>query len=119
VYRLAHGLAGSAATFGFPQISHAAQRVERLLLLGLENDGLEPNAGEIRVAKLLLALESASMETKTHRDALDPSPPDPEAEDGRRVFIFDDDADRAAALATEIALYGYRVRVFANTEKAT
>lgn len=59
------------------------------------------------------------METKTHRDALDPSPPDPEAEDGRRVFIFDDDADRAAALATEIALYGYRVRVFANTEKAT
>ena len=101
--------------FGFAQISHAAQRVERLLLLGLEDDGLEPNAGEIRVANLLLALESAVTETEPRRDAIDPSTP--EAEDGRRVVIFDDDANRAAALATEIALYGYRVRVFASTKK--
>ncbi len=112
LYRLAHGLSGSGATFGFPQISHAAQHVERFMLRGMENSELEPDACESNVVNLVSALESASTERDAPSDDIELATPATEPADVKRIFILDDDAGRAQALAAEVAQYGYRVEVF-------
>jgi len=50
--RLVHGLAGAGATFGFPEISAAAGRVDDALV-----EGRAPEAGDVDA--LIVALEAA------------------------------------------------------------
>ena len=116
LYRLAHDLAGSGATFGFPQISQAAQCVERFLHPGLYNGALEPNVSETRMVNLVLALESASTESAAPSEAMDLSGQKFETAEVKHVFILDDDTDRAKALEAEVTQYGYQVRVFRDPE---
>ena len=78
LYGLAHGLAGSGATFGFPRISAAAQGVKRLLLPGMENNALESNLDQTSIEDLVEALECAAADTRTWDDPLDLSTPKPE-----------------------------------------
>jgi HPt (histidine-containing phosphotransfer) domain-containing protein len=62
LYLLAHGLAGSGATFGFPEISAAAQQAQRFLVPGHEPAKQNLKDGEAGIATLVLALESAVAE---------------------------------------------------------
>ena len=102
LYRLAHDLAGSGATFGFPQISQAAQCVERFLHPGLYNGALEPNVSETRMVNLVLALESASTKSAAPSEAMDLSGQKFETAEVKHIFILDDDTDRAKALEAEV-----------------
>lgn len=42
VRRVVHGLAGAGGTFGFPEVSEAAQRVEDALDEGASAEGVQP-----------------------------------------------------------------------------
>ncbi len=57
LYRLVHGLAGSGATFGFPQLSEAAKECEIMLLEGIESGQLAYDAVRSRVETVVATLE--------------------------------------------------------------
>lgn len=58
LYRLVHGLAGSGATFGFPQLSEAARQCEHVLLAGIDSGSLEYNEAKIKIDTVIDALEA-------------------------------------------------------------
>jgi len=53
-HRLAHSLAGSGATFGFPEVSETARDLEHLLA-GIMEDGSSPGEPEMREIEGFLA----------------------------------------------------------------
>jgi chemotaxis protein histidine kinase CheA len=57
LYRLVHGLAGSGATFGFPQLSEAARQCEHTLLGGIESGLLEFDEAKNQLDMVLSELE--------------------------------------------------------------
>jgi HPt (histidine-containing phosphotransfer) domain-containing protein len=58
LHRLAHSLAGTGSTFGFPDVSATSRRLEALLLAAVE-DGAPPPAAE-RIEELLEELRRAA-----------------------------------------------------------
>lgn len=116
LYRLAHGLAGAAGIFGYPQLSRHAVSLEQLLHRHL-NEEAAPDAGQrAAMERLLLQLREAAggadtaaqpasgTENDAHRPADDPHHP--------LVYLLEDDAGVAEELALQLAHFGYRVEAF-------
>jgi chemotaxis protein histidine kinase CheA len=57
LYRLVHGLAGSGATFGFPQVSEAAKQCECVLLEGMDAGQIVMDEVKVQVDSVLAALQ--------------------------------------------------------------
>lgn len=91
---LAHNLAGSGKTYGFPPISEAAIFLEDKLL-----------SGQVRIQNeldaLILAVEGARKESPGEPQVTKTAPIAPVQEGQPKLFLIDDDADMAA-LVTEL-----------------
>ena len=90
IYRLAHKLAGSGATFGFDAIGDAGRRLEALCTAALDG---QPSAdlGE-KVAELLAGMERTAAGPRGSPEA---APDAARAASSGRVLVIDDDASLA------------------------
>lgn len=109
--RLAHGLAGSSAIFGYRAAGEAARALEQFLEARLTT-GEFPEACASQVEHMLAALRQAA----DHSDA-SAAPEMPErvaASAGRRgtlVYLVEDDKPLAQHIALQLSLLGYEVSV--------
>ncbi len=122
LYRGVHNLSGSAATFGYASITETARGVERLLrnekghpLDALTPRQIAPLATGIRQLTGICRSESmatepipAAMSKAPATSRLVGSPPK------HLLWLLEDDAAQAEALAGALRPYGYTVRIFPN-----
>lgn len=114
---LVHGLAGAGTTFGYPEVSAVARRLELIVGAALE-EGRHLSAAESTSAgDLLETLRRAAQRQAVQK----PSPPLPMiAPIGvarKRIYLVEDDADLAADLALQLDHFGYQVTIFGNPER--
>ena len=118
LHRLAHSLAGTGSTFGFPAVSEAARRLEILLQGTVEGTAPPPSPervenllGELREASELSPGKEAGAGLAPVRAGTSPAPaPGPGAE--RLLFLVEDDPELGQTLAHQLQHFGYRVRLF-------
>ncbi len=107
--REVHTLAGSAATFGFPDVSAVARRLE-IALAGGHHD---PS----RIAELTEALEDAGRRGVHGPQSAVPSSRVRAAGDQAPLIdIVEDDEPLARSLELQIGLFGYEVRTFPDSD---
>ncbi|HWP94239.1 MAG TPA: diguanylate cyclase [Gammaproteobacteria bacterium] len=104
--QLLHGLAGSGASFGFPEVSDAARRAEQELDRCLEGDGALDDPARTRVPLELARLEAAAGKASATRGAAVAATPE-----ALSVAILERDRPTAEALARQLEQYRLRVAV--------
>lgn len=121
MHRLAHGLTGSGATFGFSMLSEAARSLETLIKGLIAEGGGAPDENQCdRITRCIEALGDASRNADSSHPA-EVAPPvaasfcDPGS---RVIFLVDDDALFAENLALQIGYFGYPIRVFSTLGEA-
>lgn len=104
---LAHNLAGSGGTFGFPNISNKAKSLE-LSLNSLHRYGdLEPeDIHKQEIKELLIALQEVELETIKENENL---PVHTNKENV--IFIIDNDKDNSIAMSRQLMYYECKVKV--------
>lgn len=110
-----HGLAGSAATFGFKALGKAAKAMEDVLQSLLSGERLDNELIAWAFGEGLAAMRAASQLPATALDArLGRSPPveDEPRRHGRPIYLVEDDAALASSLVAQLSLFGYRIQVF-------
>lgn len=120
LYRQIHSLAGSAATFGYRQVSEQARLLEEYLSKFQDQTELESIDGAVITSSLgqLTALieqgpdVSRLLEVAHHN--LSVSRPTTE----RLIYIFGDDTPLADEIAKQFHYFGYEVLVFSTMEQA-
>ena len=115
LYRAVHNLAGSGATFGYSDLSQAAQTLDELLQ-PLADAGTPPSKDQAeQIEALLNQIEAASTDREETSSFANGFASKVQEEDGEiLVFLVEDDAEQAQALAMEIAHFGYRVKTYAG-----
>ena len=117
-HRLAHSLAGVGATFGFPEITTAARRLESLLKAALataeppaaaEVDALLGRLREIARRSPRPVSDTAAIAAEAERDT------EPAREDGL-LFLWSDDPGFGDGLRLQLQPFGYEVQVFVDLE---
>lgn len=125
VYRLVHGVAGSAATFGVTEVADAAGALEALLAARISS-GLPP--GEVAWAELIRLLDrveglaaqarivpgETGMTPGTPRAAPGPALEEAAVGGGPLLHLVEDDALQAEHYAELLRAAGYRVEVFGS-----
>ena len=111
---VAHGLAGSGATFGFPKVSDFARQLELLAAGALEAGRPLDEAECETIAVLLEGLEQAGNSPTARLAALEMPARPAAAIDRRLVYLVEDDIESAHELALQLGHFGYRVRTFAT-----
>ncbi|HEU4325577.1 MAG TPA: response regulator [Roseiflexaceae bacterium] len=119
VFRMAHSIAGSGATYGVPQLSVAAGSLEARLQ-ELIDSGLPPDSAACaEVEALLAALEQAGNPPAPPARIEGPGPLAylhiPETESRRLIYLVDDDGDTISELSLQISYFGYEVYAFTRT----
>ncbi len=113
---LAHGLAGSGASFGYPDLSKVARQLEVLVDATVEA-GRGLNETESKSARALLkALYLAAQQPATQRLPSAPPVVIPTGIEKKLVYLVDDDTNLADNLALQLGHFGYQVRTFDNPE---
>lgn len=117
IHRRLHKLAGSAGSFGFPQLSVRARELEIVLQNWLK--GREPDA----VARAQLVAELSSLEIVDDTGTAVPDTPEIHRElafaDGHNlVYVVESDHNIAGELKVALGNFGYRVRHFSQLEQA-
>ncbi|WP_421683113.1 diguanylate cyclase [Stutzerimonas urumqiensis] len=100
-----HKLAGSAGTFGFPQLGEQARQLERQAELWLE--ALEP--GQHSLSSFIGAVHRFAREGLVHTGDDQPLAPFNTQAAGRRVLLLDPDADAAGRTRQTLENFGYQV----------
>ncbi|MBI3529870.1 MAG: diguanylate cyclase [Betaproteobacteria bacterium] len=114
---LAHGLAGSGATFGYPELSEAARRLEIVVDAALAAGQHLSEAQSESSADLLEALYRAARQPAVSTPSLvEPKTVQPGVA-RKLIYLVEDDAELAANLALQLGHFGYRVRTFATLEQ--
>jgi diguanylate cyclase (GGDEF)-like protein len=117
-HRLAHSLAGVGATFGFPEITTAARRLESLLKAALataeppaaaEVDTLLGRLHEIARRPPRPASDTAAIAAEAERDT------EPAGEEGL-LFLWSDDPGFGDGLRLQLQPFGYEVQAFVDLE---
>ncbi|GLQ52569.1 diguanylate cyclase [Dyella flava] len=109
---LAHSLAGSGATFGYPALSIAARQLETIVD-GALNDGRPLSLEESdSIARLIEALDRGAR-TPIAPSSVPALPPStvPEAE-RKLIYLVEDDASLATDLMLQLGHFGYTVKIF-------
>jgi diguanylate cyclase (GGDEF)-like protein len=117
-HRLAHSLAGVGATFGFPEITTAARRLESLLKSALATasppaaadvDALLGRLREIARRSLRSTSDTAAIAAEAERGSVPPG------EDGL-LFLWSDDPGFGDGLCLQLQPFGYEVQAFVDLE---
>lgn len=123
IQRIAHRLAGTGATFGFPEISRQATPVDSAIGKLALSIGV-PQAAEVNqlcgqvddLVRVLAGVMQAPQPEDPHPAAS--SVPSAASTEGALVVVIDDDEFLRARLAALLEGSGYRVAVFASPEAA-
>lgn len=115
LHREVHGLTGAAGTFGLPQVSDAARRLETLLAPLARGEFLPTPAHALAMADALAQLEqvaelpASEAQADAPSSAVWPAGPGPVA-----VHLVQAEAHGSADLVAGLAEAGYQVSVFAD-----
>lgn len=109
LYNELHGLKGSGATFGFPEISEIARELEEMLGHGGEPDETCRRHFGQRLARLRELADELAGQSPPAVDT-DETPMVPVGI-GRRLLIVDDDPEQAELLRLKLEQYGYEVGI--------
>jgi diguanylate cyclase (GGDEF)-like protein len=120
LHRLAHNLAGSAGTFGYPQLSTIAKDLEQQLLPCLASGLPADNAFLARLTARLAELQAtgAVCETACAPQAATHDANTVQVLENRSVFVIEDDYLLAEEIATQLSVYGYEVQTFTSASQA-
>lgn len=117
-HRMVHTIAGSAGTFGLPDVGLDARKLE-ILLKSLLESGQRPAAEEEAAVRQGLERleETAEISLKKGAAPLAPLPhpknaPVNAGTDDKLIFLVEDDLALAKEAAVQIGHYGYRVKTF-------
>ena len=113
IYRLAHALAGSGASYGFAELSVAAQALTSNLR-PLLNQTSPPAPALIK--QLAVGLAELQLVARAQQDH-DPAPPPlAPVEERRSIYLFDADGDTLGDLSGQFGFFGYDVSAFTRLE---
>lgn len=117
-YRLIHGLAGSAGTFGYYELGERAKQLEEFLLRITHPSGWD-DASKKSVDGTLARLD-AVVEKGVDRMQQEPSAATLRQElstdqEHKRIYVLEDDALLATEIASQLKLFGYDVRTHADS----
>lgn len=114
---LAHGLAGSGATFGYPELSEAARRLEIMVDAALE---AARRLSEAEIAATTELLESLYRSAREPAGSM-PTPMEPNAASTgtakKLIYLVEDDVALATDLALQLRHFGYQVKTFDTPER--
>ena len=129
-HRLIHSLAGTAGTFGLPEISRRAREIEQRVVQLVEQGGPAVPADAENITRGLAELELPVAEPETITATS--SSPTAEAtvatgatgavassDDGQCVFVIEDDQLLAGEIAAQLTAYGWKVRSFGDATSAS
>lgn len=112
--RMAHNLAGSGRSFGFPEVSEIAAGLERFLQQCLDKG--EPPSDTLR-HQVVAAI--GRMRSQIHGELQSAEAPDTKTRSPRpMIFVVDDDQELGAYLQLQLSLHGYQTRIFADIDAA-
>ncbi|MDI1240148.1 MAG: response regulator [Polaromonas sp.] len=121
----AHKLAGSGGTFGFPAVSEAAARMERILSENAGVPGFPDGDDRLMLQASLEALKAAATKDGSGADAPASAPTASSeaavrqpAGPARLLHIIDPDGVAASQLADQLGHGGYQIRVFSRPAEA-
>ncbi len=120
----AHRLAGSGGTFGFPEVSHTAARIERILADKADTPGFPDDAAVAALEAGLKALKAAPAAGMAAADEFDrvttgvEGPMSKPALPARLLYIIEPDLQVAGQLADAFSRSGYQSRVFSQPVEA-
>ncbi|HEV7509781.1 MAG TPA: diguanylate cyclase [Thermoanaerobaculia bacterium] len=121
-HRLAHSLAGAGATFGFPEVTTLARRLESLLKTALAEGA---PSGEVASREVDRLLDRLSPFAAGHPSA--PEEPSgaaaaperilmPQDSEERLLYLWSDNVGFHDALELQLQPFGYEIRAFAQLE---
>lgn len=127
---IAHGLAGSGGTFGFPQISETARVLESELHPPTMQDAINHAINQRKIEDHLTRLQhvvahaldaDASLideclisSQSTYEEESTAREPDLEEDSRRTVFLVEDDTELASSIALQLGHFGYKVHSFSS-----
>jgi diguanylate cyclase (GGDEF)-like protein len=119
LYRLSHDFAGSAATFGYPEVSQKARDLHLTMKAVLDShaSGVASPllAGKLAAFKMSLVLaiggESPDM---AHGIVPPPAPLPPPRDESNMIYVLADSEVRVTALGAQLQHFGYGVTVNPN-----
>jgi diguanylate cyclase (GGDEF)-like protein len=114
---LAHGLAGSGAPFGYPELSKAARQLEIKLDDTIESGQYLSDAERENVGDLLGILYLAAQRPATQQQPSVVPVVIPTGVARKLIYLVDDDVELAANLALQLSHFGYQVRTFDSPEQ--
>jgi diguanylate cyclase (GGDEF)-like protein len=114
LHRITHTLAGSGATFGFPAVSDAARRAEKVMKMLVANGPGAPVAVE-QVTEIEAALQDLRSSSRVQEGAesfAGPAETSPDRDVSRPVYLFSDDSQGIPSWASSIEAFGYELHFF-------
>ncbi len=114
---LTHGLAGSGATFGYPDVSAVARRLEAMVDGALSAERSFSEKESKTAADLLAALYRAAREPVARTPAPAQQVTVAPYIAKKLIYLVDDDTELAADLALQLGHFGYIVRTFGTPER--
>jgi diguanylate cyclase (GGDEF)-like protein len=106
-----HKLAGSAGSFGFPELGKQAKKLELQLQDWLTSDHIDPNLLR-EFSEAVAALEGESQHRKTDRAVSISSPVAGEA--SSLIYVLEDDIEVANEVCMSLRHFGHRVEHFTS-----
>ena len=114
--RSVHVLSGSANTFGYPALGRAAVDLERRLRGWIKLDR-SPSAGALDQASALVPALRQAAARRTEAARLESlGRVADEDEEGRLIYLVEDDESLAKELRLQLFSFGYKVRIFTGCE---
>ena len=123
-HRLVHSLAGTAGTFGLPEIGVRAREIEQYIVRLVERKHRVGPAEAESITRRLAELELPAAEAEAIAEAsVSPATEATKAmaspDDGQRVFVIEDDQPLAEEIAAQLRAYGWTVNCFGDVATAS
>lgn len=124
---MAHGLAGSGTTFGFPAVTETGRKVDSFVerLLRTLPEGEAPKPDDIQIFETLMAaLHAACADAVAHKPAAAPmknpiaKAPQEQIKETYHVLLVDDDATVLDIITLKLRQIGIRVSIARNGDDA-
>lgn len=114
--RSVHVLSGSASTFGYPALGRAAIAVEKRARNWIERGTSPAESALVQMTSQVAALRHAAARRVGAARLKSLGRMADEDEEGRLVYVVEDDEVLAKELRLQLFSFGYKVRIFTDTE---